>query len=54
MEVKLDDHPVVVIDDIEDTIAYITPDGDYHLITPDEYQRIRDKAVTFYIEKAIA
>jgi len=37
------DQIVIVINTLQDTISYISPDGDHHLLTDEEYQKVKDR-----------
>jgi len=46
------DIDIIILDEIDQTLSILTEDGDYHSITPEEYQSIKDDVLTIRIRYA--
>lgn len=43
---------IVILDEIDETISVLLEDGDYHTITPEEYDKIKDDVITIRVRYA--
>jgi len=46
------DVDIVILDEIDQTLSILTEDGDYHSITSEDYEKIKDEVITIRIRYA--